>query len=331
MTRRAYTETLNVGTVIQPRGSGFTTETADSVKALPGVAAASPLIVSEGRFVFDDGGIGEDAFRLEGVQPQGSGSLLNYTVTKGSLENLKGDTIALSDQTAAWLRRNIGDSVNLRLGDGRDTALTLVATYASRAGFENGLVPADTLASHTALGLIPLIGVELQPNVSQHTLQASLNGRAGFEGATVTGGDVISRNIANQTSVLGWVNTLFTVMVTLYALLFLINTLVITITARRREFALQQLIGSTRQEILRMVTLEALAVAVIGVLLGIILSSISLVPFSIAINGTAFPTGSWLILIGVLTTAIVLTVLVSLLTATRALHARPIEVAANRE
>lgn len=53
-----------------------------------------------------------------------------------------------------------------------------------------------------------------------------------------------------------------------YAAISMVNTLVLHTAHRRREFGLQRLIGSTRGQIMRMMTVEALLVAVIGSVLG---------------------------------------------------------------
>jgi putative ABC transport system permease protein len=49
-----------------------------------------------------------------------------------------------------------------------------------------------------------------------------------------------------------------------YTVVSLVNALVIATAARRREFALQRLIGSTRAQIVRMMTIEGLFLAAAG-------------------------------------------------------------------
>ena len=57
-----------------------------------------------------------------------------------------------------------------------------------------------------------------------------------------------------------------------YALLALINTFIAATAGRRREFALQRLIGATRGQILRMMSVEALLIFAGGVVLGTVVA-----------------------------------------------------------
>jgi putative ABC transport system permease protein len=62
----------------------------------------------------------------------------------------------------------------------------------------------------------------------------------------------------------------------LVAVLGLVNTLTVSITDRRRELAVVQAIGGTRRQIRGTIWLEALTVAVIGLVLGTLLGSVNL-------------------------------------------------------
>ncbi|HYG83956.1 MAG TPA: FtsX-like permease family protein [Verrucomicrobiae bacterium] len=327
---RTFTQDIKADSIVQATSNGFSVETAKNLGQISGVTASSPLLVSEGRFLRNDGSPDEEPFRMQGISVETGKPLFAHKFVAGSFDGLTGQTLALSKGNAEYLNRKVGDTVKVRFSDGRDETLRLVAIYEAQAGFESGIVPADLLAPHTASGLISTIALQTNATTNPGELKKAVEA-ATKASVQLSSGDSLRSGVAGQVSVLSWVNTLFTIMVTLYALLFLINTVVITILARRREFALQRLIGSTRREVLRMTMLEAASMSILGVIGGILVSSVSLVPFSIAVNGSPLPGGGWMILLGVIAGALLLNLLVTWLAATAALRVPPIKAAANRE
>ena len=113
-----------------------------------------------------------------------------------------------------------------------------------------------------------------------------------------------------------------------YTLISLVNALVLATAARRREFALQRLIGSTRGQVVRMMGIEELIVAIAGTALGTLIAAATLVPFNVALQGSPTPAvPAWIYLI-VIATATMLALLATLFPTAIALRARPVEAAA---
>ncbi|WP_030244613.1 FtsX-like permease family protein [Streptomyces sp. NRRL S-350] len=86
-----------------------------------------------------------------------------------------------------------------------------------------------------------------------------------------------------------------------FAAVSTVNTLVALTADRRREFALLRLVGSTRRQLLRMLTVEAALTTVIGVLLGAAVAAAASGAFSRAVRGSVVPTVpgagcAWLVL-----------------------------------
>jgi putative ABC transport system permease protein len=91
-----------------------------------------------------------------------------------------------------------------------------------------------------------------------------------------------------------WVNYLLVAMIIGYTVICLVNVLVIATGERRREFALQQFLGSTRSQIMRMMGAEPSLVAIGGVL-GTVVAAATLVAFDRGLNGTPLPDGpAWI-------------------------------------
>ncbi|MFE6051250.1 FtsX-like permease family protein [Kitasatospora sp. NPDC056446] len=86
-----------------------------------------------------------------------------------------------------------------------------------------------------------------------------------------------------------------------FAAVSTVNTLVALTADRRREFALLRLVGATRGQLLRMLSVEAALVAAVGVLLGAGVAAAASGAFSWAVRGSVVPVvpGSgcaWLVL-----------------------------------
>src|SRR5262249_7618118 len=125
-----------------------------------------------------------------------------------------------------------------------------------------------------------------------------------------------------------WANYLLVAVIVGYTIISLVNALVIATAARRREFALQRLIGSTPAQIVRMMTIEGLSLAPAGTALGSLIAAATLVPFNIALKGQLTPAGPTWIYTSVVVAAIALTVLATLVPTALALRAQPAEAAA---
>jgi putative ABC transport system permease protein len=102
-----------------------------------------------------------------------------------------------------------------------------------------------------------------------------------------------------------------------------INTLVSSTTSRRREFGLLRLAGSTRRQVMSMVATEGVLVALIGIVLGTVVSIATVTPFSVTRMDSLTPSGSPLVYVAVVVVGVGLTLGASLLSGWRMLRARP--------
>ncbi|WP_224282765.1 FtsX-like permease family protein, partial [Streptomyces sp. LS1784] len=74
-----------------------------------------------------------------------------------------------------------------------------------------------------------------------------------------------------------------------FAAVSTVNTLVALTADRRREFALLRLVGATRPQLLRMLSVEAALTTAIGVLLGAAVAATASAAFSLAVTGSVVP------------------------------------------
>ena len=78
-------------------------------------------------------------------------------------------------------------------------------------------------------------------------------------------------------------------MVILFSAFALLNTLMLAVAGRVREFGLLRLVGGTRRQVLGMMRLEAATVVLIGSTLGAVVAAATVMPFAKAVSGAFRP------------------------------------------
>ncbi|AXB44825.1 ABC transporter permease [Amycolatopsis albispora] len=323
---RAFSENLRADAVLVSSAGGFDPALADEVAALPGVAGASALVTSSGHVVdYDNGWQDEEGLPLQGISAEGAAHTLATPFTAGDAGELRGNNVALPATFAEALGKSVGDTVTLRFGDGATTEVRIAGLLGGRPGYEVGLVPASLLAPHTDAGTVPQVLVKAEPGADLAPVLAGLAERV--PGLVVTDRAAVTAANSAQQDLGAWVNYLLVAMIVGYTVISVVNTLVLATAERRREFALQRLVGSTRGQVLRMAAVEASLVAIAGIVLGGLVSLTSLVPFSLVISDTPVPDGPIGVLFAVVGGAAALALLATLVPAWFALRARPVEAA----
>jgi putative ABC transport system permease protein len=338
--QQQYVDSLRADVVLGSATGALPPSLIDTVSRLPQVAGASAYVTSTGHletplppgedddddFVTDR--VDEQEVPLQGISASGAGQTVAASLVGGSYADLVGDTVALPADVVAQPGRAIGDTVRMRWGDGRLSGLRVVASYTAPRGFESALVPVDLLLTHTTSGQLPEVLVKARAGVSAASLVSALHGIAGgVPGLQVaTRADaVVAHQQGDETSAV--ISYLLAAVIIGYAVISLVNTLVVATSERRREFALQRLIGSTKAQVMRMMTVEAALTAVAGIVLGTAVAAGALVPFGLALDDSVLPSGPLWIYLAITGTAVVLTFLVTLGLASLTLRARPVEAA----
>lgn len=109
-------------------------------------------------------------------------------------------------------------------------------------------------------------------------------------------------------------------MLSVFAAILVINTLVAATIYRRREFGRQRLAGSTPPQVLSMVGMEGVVLAAAGVLFGSIGSIVTVFPYSLVRTGELLPDTTIGIYAGIVSTAALLTLASSLGAARKAIR-----------
>ncbi|MEU8354272.1 FtsX-like permease family protein, partial [Streptomyces sp. NPDC048845] len=265
---------------------------------------------------------------VQGVSSGGAAKNLAVSPEEGSFEELQGETVVLPTSLTGEKGQAVGDTVQMLLGDGTQLPVKVVGSYEARAGFETAFLPAELMLEHSTTGLVPQILVSGEDGTSTAQLVESLRAlgedRPGLQVAERAEVEAAAQDSATS----AWINYLLAGTIIGYAVISLVNTLIVSAAERRREFALQRLVGATPGQVLRMMTVESILVAVMGIVLGTGVALATLAPFGIALGGSWMPQGPVWIYLLVIGFAGLLTLGASLLSTRRAMRVRPAEAVA---
>nr|WP_042186617.1 FtsX-like permease family protein [Kibdelosporangium sp. MJ126-NF4]CEL17409.1 putative ABC transport system integral membrane protein [Kibdelosporangium sp. MJ126-NF4]CTQ91363.1 putative ABC transport system integral membrane protein [Kibdelosporangium sp. MJ126-NF4] len=326
--RQGFADNLVADAVVTTQGR-FDADLVERINDLPHVAGASEYVTSVG-FIEkpDDSSPMNEGWTLQGVTAEGAAATTPVKATAGTISGLHGDTIAIGDQHAKKLGVGTGDTITLRMGDNTALDVRVAALFSAPDGYDTLLLPADTLAAHTTEGHATRILVKSDENTDPEQLAADLTEVTSAErGLTVTGRDVLLKEYEDQKTTATFAIYLMVIMIAGYAAITVINTLASSMTARRREFGLQRLAGSTRGQVMRMVGLEGAILVVSGIALGTVAVLGILMPVSLKRLGSVLPAGSPWIYVSTAALTVLLTLGATLLPAWRATRGRPAEAA----
>lgn len=330
----AFARSLRADIVLtSTTGGGLAPDLIDTVRGVPGIAGASEFVASTG-FIErpHDGWQEADGWPIQGIGAEGAAATTAVELTAGSLNDLRGNTVALPAKQAGAMGRGVGDTITMRLGDRSTVDVRIVALFKGDPGYEKMLMPAETLIPHTTNGLPSQILVKAAPGVDTAQLAAALaKATEDRPGVAVADRTAVTEAFADDQQVSASVNYLLVGMIMLYTAISVVNTLVMATAQRRREFGLQRLTGSTRGQVVRMMSVEAILVAGIGIVLGTIVSTTTLIPFSLVVSDSPWPSGPLWIYLGIVGAAGLMTMLATVLPTWFATRARPAEAAAGPE
>ncbi|MFK4090857.1 FtsX-like permease family protein [Kribbella sp. NPDC020789] len=315
----AATGNLAADVVITSTTGGVPSGLTDSVRSLPGVTAVSELVRSKGwiEAPYDDSHT-SDAWPLLGL----SGPVYEGKVTKGSLDQLQGSTIALPPGTAKKLKVDVGSELGVRLGDNALVKVKVVALVDGPSGYEPLLLPAALLASHTTTGLPNLLLIK----TDSKKLDVDLSK---WPGAEAGGRELLSQGYDAGLGVDAYIAYLLAGIAVAYTAIASVNTIAVAVLDRRREFGLQRLTGATRKQVSRMLTLESLVIAALGLVIGLIAAAFTVLPIAVASRGWPLPSGPAWILLAWVGVVLLLVLPTTAITGRMAMRPKPMDALAN--
>ncbi|MEU6866975.1 FtsX-like permease family protein [Streptomyces sp. NPDC046876] len=311
---------VRAGWVLAAQGPGVSAEAADRVRRTPGVTAATEIVHTSVR-------VGLTKYAAQGVTPAGLTRTWDPGVTAGSLDGFGDGSAAVSELAADQLGLQPGSRLELTLGDGTPVTLTVAAVYARGLGFGDLTLPHRVVAAHVDNPLASAVLVAAEPGVGREQLAAAVAGSPGV--GVLTARDADEARAKRQQDGAG-INLLAMGLVLAFTAIAVVNTLAMSTAERFREFAMLRLAGAKRRQVLRMLRTEAVAVLLIGAVLGSGIALAVLTAFSVGMTGVAAPAVRPVAYLAVLAAAGLLALTATSLPGRAALRIRPVEVATSR-
>lgn len=324
---------LRADYVVTSASTGVSPEVADVLRDVPGVSAATPVVRTRTLATFGSpDSLQIRTYPAQGVTGDRLAETMDLAVLEGDVADIRGNTVALSRIAAGTLGAALGDTVDLRLGDGTPITPTVVAIYERGLGLGDVTLPHDLVLEHTTdrLDFAVLIAAAAGTDVGalgdalrsavQHLPTLHINNRASFVAA--------QRDAAAGESAVGLI---LNAVLLGYLAIAVVNTLVMATAARFREFALLQLVGATRRQVRAMMRSETRIIVVAAVLIGTLAAIPALVGTSIALTRTPVPSVPPLIYLGIVAVAALLG-WAAIMTSTRiAMRSQPVDAIGVRE
>lgn len=330
----AAREQVRAGTLashVLTAAEGVAPDVSDEVRRLHGVKSATGVVQSTIVATPAHAGSGGQPVSLsaQGVDPTALGATMDLKPRAGSLDRLNRNTIALSAVASSELGRGLGDRVRLQLGDGTSITLTVVAVYERGMGFADVTFDHDLLLAHTTSHLDTSVLVQA---ADEHgTAAAALAHVAGRYPGTAVKDPGAAGEQMRQQEANAWVNYLLAGLILVYAGVTVANTQVMNTAARRREFALLRLSGTTTAQVMRMMRWESLAVVLAGVGIGTLTSVPALVLISLALTNSPWPTVPPMVYLIIAGGTAALTATAALMPTRALLRTPPVEAIGSRE
>ncbi|MFE4617543.1 hypothetical protein ACFRJ7_15700 [Streptomyces sp. NPDC056747] len=242
--------------------------TAEQVRRQPGVTAATDVLRST--VVLARTGAGAprlDRLPVLGVDADGLKGTLDPGVVAGDLAGLAGrGTVAVGADMAGSLDARPGSTVALRLGDGTEKRLRVVAVYARSLALGEFLLPKAELAPH------------MTDPYPARVLAA--------KGDAPSGPAVVPEQVTTAGAELnGIVSAAVLTAIGALTVLSVLSTLALIGAGRRGELALLTQVGASAGQVRRMLGLEAGFLTATGLLLGGVVAALPLTAFAWALTG----------------------------------------------
>ncbi len=277
-------------------GPGFPARAADDVARIPGVDAVTSVLTTSVVMSTSDA-LEKYPTQAVGGTDSDLAKVLDLGIRKGGIEALRpgaaqpdGGAVAMDRLTADTVKARVGKPIEMRLGDGTRIKPTLVATYDRGLGTRRhpsarhrgaprrrrpGRPPARTLRRRR------------RPRRRGHRTHQGHR-------ATPSRRDLRPSRICRRTrpgrETNKWVNQVMLIVLAGFATIAAVNTMIVSTVARRRELGLMRMIGSTHAQVRGVMRGEAILVGVIGLVLGLTIAMITLVPFGKGASVRAPPT-----------------------------------------
>lgn len=306
-------------------GGAISARFVERARRIPGAAVSASRSTSV--TVLEEG-VALVSSEARAVDPADAAAVSALPVVAGRFADLDDGGIVVNEE---WLTKTVGERVGVRLGDGREVTLRVVAVLATGTG-GNGVYVTPRNAARAAIDRVD-IGIRAGTERSAVAKQLYADGRATGAEVLTTAQWVKAAHPATGGSTRTGLLMILAIAL-LYTGIALANTQVMATSDRVRELAVLRLAGATKAQVLRLIGVEALAVVAVGAVLGGLVAALNLLGVRTALgllgvgSGVVVPWGAIGLVVGV---SAALAVVFAVLPASFALRTRPVELAGTRE
>ncbi|HXL96566.1 MAG TPA: ABC transporter permease [Streptosporangiaceae bacterium] len=268
--------------VLPADAPGLTTALAESVDAgVPATAVTDTTVLAY------EPAIAPFGFHLEAPMPipfpaigiDHPSAAFGVPVRQGSLAGLSDDTVAVD---TSW-GLHVGSTLRLWLADGTPVALKVIAVYSS--GLSGTSLILD---QHNAGGLPDRAYVRATP-----AWATAMRAAAGAEGARIVPAARWSAAVSGEQAAQNQAGLVILVgIAVLYCAIGIASTFGMSTRGRRSEWALLNLSGATRRQVIRVIVAEALALTLTGIVVAAVTSAVVLGLDAIALARAAGAAGA---------------------------------------
>lgn len=184
----------------------------------------------------------------------------------GSIADLHGETIALGPGNKDAGTTPVGSTVTADI-DGRTHRLKVVAVLPQALnGGTDFLLPRELVGDSVLAGAASQVVVQVKPGTDPAAVAAGI--KAAGAGRPVSVAESIAAQSANDDGANSGIMQVLMGLAGLYALVAVVNSVVIAAAERKAEFAAARVTGLSRFQVVKMALVESWAVTGIGLLLG---------------------------------------------------------------
>ncbi|MFD5143004.1 ABC transporter permease [Streptomyces sp. NPDC058401] len=325
-------EALRATYVVEPDGGpALTPDTVERLRALPGVASTTVRTTRLNGLARSSGSGPGDSGTITATAVDGDAAATwELSTEAGSLDALRGSSVAVSTSLARARGWQVGDRLDTALDDGTLVTVEVVALVKTPLNLAEVLLPYGAVAGHlgggpgpTAAFLTPTAGATAPTAIPGVVIAATAE----------WGGHDDTRSRSDWIAMIAILGPAL-----LYALIAIVNTMMMSTGDRLRDFSALRLTGGNDRQVLSMVGAEALLTAVTATALALLVTTGTQVATLLLIRNRILESGPALTLslpwtaIGAAATAgLALALVSSLVPARIALRARSLESAAVRQ
>ena len=303
--------------------AGFDPSLAGRMQAIPGVQTA--LAVRTDRVM-----LGGRTVAIQAGDVAAAATVFRLTATQGTVRPLAPGEILLDEATATAGHLAVGDTVPMRTSRGAERAERVIGVFARNQVAGGPFVsPADAAAFTTPLAQQGFVKVADPARVP--AVKAQLTALfAGNPEVSVVDATALAAQQARLLDVILTILNLLLGLTILVAVLGVINTLLLSVFERTREFGLVRAVGMSRGQVGRMITVESVLISVYGTVLGLV-AGVALgvtVVQALRSGGILQLAISWTYLLVILVLSVVAGVIAAILPAIRAARLNVLEAIA---